>query len=276
MANKLKDLMKTKLSKKELGLLPSSFDVVGNIMIFNDFPKQLIKKEKIIGYQILKNYSNIRSVFKKTKKFSGRFRLQKLKLLAGIKDRETEHNENNARLKLDIEKAYFSSRLSNERKRVYSKVKKGERILVMFSGIGVYPVIIAKNTKAKEIYGIEVNPTAHNYALENLRLNKVENVTLLLGDVRNIISKINGKFERIIMPLPKGAGKFLDLALNKIKNKGIVHFYDFSKEDGYEKVFKNLNNECNKKNKRCKILDVVKCGQFSPGVYRICVDVKIL
>ena len=68
MTNKLKDFLKNKLTKKELDILPASFDVIGNIMIFSDFPEQLEKKEKIIGNEILKNYKHIRSVFKKTKK----------------------------------------------------------------------------------------------------------------------------------------------------------------------------------------------------------------
>ena len=71
MPNKLKDLLRKKLSKRELNLIPSSFDMIGNIIIFSDFPKELIKKEKIIGNEILKNYKNIRSIFKKTKKVNG-------------------------------------------------------------------------------------------------------------------------------------------------------------------------------------------------------------
>ena len=61
MPNKLKNILKKKLSKKELKLVPSSFDVVGNILIFSDFPKKLTKKEKIIGNYILKNYKNIKN-----------------------------------------------------------------------------------------------------------------------------------------------------------------------------------------------------------------------
>src|SRR3989338_4047927 len=182
MPNRLKDILGKKLTKKELSLVPSSFDMVGSIIIFSDFPKQLSKKEKISGNDILKNFRHFKAVFKKTKKYSGKFRTPKLKLLAGSNNKETMHKENNVKLKLNIEKVYFSARLSEERKRIAKKVRKNEKILVVFSGCGVYPLVIAKNTKAGEIYGIEINPIAHKYALENVKLNKISNVKLFLGD----------------------------------------------------------------------------------------------
>ena len=276
MPGKLKDILGGKLTKKELSLVPSSFDMVGSIIIFSDFPKQLSKKEKIIGNEILKNFRHFKSVFKKTKKYSGRFRTPKLKLLAGESNKETIHKENNVRLKLNVEKVYFSARLSEERKRIAKKVRKNEKILVMFSGCGVYPLVIAKNTKAREIYGIEINPTAHKYALENVKLNKINNINLLLGDVKKVSPKIKEKFNRIIMPLPKGAESFLGLALNKIRKNGIIHFYSFAEENNYDRIKKIINTECEKKKKKCRILDIVKCGQFSPRVYRLCVDFRVL
>ena len=277
MKKNLKFILKNKLEKKEIELLPSSFDVVGNILIFSDFPRELSKKEKIIGNQILKNFKHIKTVLKKTKKYSGKFRLPKLKIIAGERTKETIHKENDVSVKLDVEKVYFSSRLSNERKRINNLIKKNEKVLVMFSGCSVYPINIAKNTEAKKIYGIEINPIAHKYALENLKLNKVENkIKLFLGDVKKIIPKINQKFDRILMPLPKGAEKYLDLPLSKIKKNGIVHFYDFAEENNYKTIKDKVEKECKKQNKKYKILNIVKCGQFSPRVCRICVDFKII
>lgn len=275
MSNKLKDILKKNLSKKELNLVPSSFDVVGGIIIFSDFPKELIKKEKIIGNVILKKYRNIRSVFKKTKKYSGKYRTPKLKLMAGKNNKETICKENNVRLKLNVEKVYFSPRLSEERKRIFKQIKNNESVLVMFSGCSVYPLVIAKNTNVKEIYAIEINPTAHKYALENLKLNKISNIELIKGNVKNIIPKLNKRFDRIIMPLPKSAEDFLNLALNKIKKNGIIHFYSFAEENKYGSIIKTIEKEGKKQKKQCKILNIVKCGQFSPRVNRVCVDFKV-
>ena len=273
MPDKLKDLLKGKLTLKELDIIPSSYDIVGSILIFSDFPQELAKKERIIGEALLNLHKNIKTVCKKTRKYSGKYRLPKLKIITGIKTKETEHKENIARLKLDVEKVYFSSRLSTERKRIFSQVRKNESVLVMFSGIGVYPITIARNSGAKEIFGIEINPIANKYALENLKKNKVEDkIKLYLGDVKKILPKIDRKFDRILMPLPKGAESYLDLALNKAKNNGIIHFYTFAEEDKYDSITKTIKKECEKQKKKCKILDIVKCGHFSPGVFRVCAD----
>ena len=276
MASNIKQLLKSKLTKKEISILPTSFDVVGNILIFSDFPSGLSKKSKIIGNIILKNFKNVKSVFKKTGKYSGKYRTPKLSLLVGVKNKETIHKENNSRLKLNVEKVYFSSRLSSERKRIFSQVKKNESILVMFSGVGVYPVVIARNSDAKEIYGVEVNPVAHKYALENVRLNKVEDrIKLFLGDVKKELPKINKKFNRVLMPLPKGAEGFLSIVLGKAKKGGIIHLYTFGKEEDYNSIKEVIKKELKKHKKKCKILRVVKCGQFSPRVFRLCVDFKV-
>ncbi|MBI2208044.1 class I SAM-dependent methyltransferase family protein [Candidatus Woesearchaeota archaeon] len=276
MTNKLRDLLKGKLTPEELSIIPSSYDIVGSILIFSDFPKELAKKERIIGEALLKLHKSIKTVCKKTKKYSGKYRLPKLKIITGEKIKETIHKENNARLKLDVEKVYFSSRLSTERKRIFEQVKKNEDILVMFSGCGVYPITIARNANAKEIYGIEINPTAHKYALENLKLNKIDGkIKLFLGDVKKILLKINKKFDRILMPLPKGAENYLDLALSKINKNGIMHFYTFSEEGKYEPIIKTIKKECEKQENKCKILRIVKCGQFSPRINRICVDFRV-
>ncbi|MBU4493027.1 MAG: class I SAM-dependent methyltransferase family protein, partial [Nanoarchaeota archaeon] len=79
----------------------------------------------------------------------------------------------------------------------------------------------------------------------------------------------------IIMPLPKSAGDFLDLALNSIKPNGIIHFYDFLKEDEFEKAKEKIRKACKRAKKKCKILRIVKCGQHAPHVFRICVDFKV-
>ena len=271
---KLKQALKNKLTKKQLELVPTSFDVVGDILIFADFPEELKSKEKIIGEEILRLFKNIKVVCKKTKKYSGKYRLPKLKILAGERRKETIHKENNIRVKLHVENVYFSARSSNERKRVASLIKKGESVLVMFSGSAVLPINIAKNTEAKEIYGIEINPVAHRYAQENLKLNKTGNITLLKGDVEYIIPRLKKRFDRILMPLPKDAENFLGLASKVAKKNATIHLYTFLEEEKIDKRY--VNNYLKRYIKEFKILDVVKCGGFGPGIFRTCIDFRIL
>jgi len=273
MKKNLRYYLKDKLKNDELELVPSSFDVVGNILIFSEFPKELLKKEKIIGETILKNYPRIKTVLIKTKKYSGKFRTPKLKVIAGENRKETIYKENDVFIKIDVEKVYFSPRMSSERKRISELIKPNESVLVMFSGSAVYPLVMAKNSKCKEVYGIEINPVAHKYAKENIKKNKLENkIKLFLGDVKKVMPKIKKKFDRIIMPLPKGGENFLGLALKYIKNKGLVHFYDFGHEDEMYKAGEKIKAACQKSGKKPKIIKTIKCGQYSPRFYRICVD----
>lgn len=270
----LKQALKGKLAKKELEVIPASFDIIGSIAVFSDFPKELVKKERIIANELLRLNKNIKTVCKKTRKYSGKYRLPKLKIISGEKTKETVYRENNVTLKLDIEKVYFSPRLANERLRIAKLVRPGEDILVMFSGCAPFPCVISKNTKAESIIGVEINPVAHKYALENIRLNKLANVGLIKGDVKKVLPK--KKFDRILMPLPKGAESYLGLALKKAKKGTVIHFYDFLNQDEFSKAKEKIGKACSKAKKKYKILRIVKCGQFAPKTYRVCADFKIL
>lgn len=84
------------------------------------------------------------------------------------------------------------------------------------------------------------------------------------------------KFDRIVMPLPTNAKSYLKIALNKINKNGIIHFYDFQKENKFNKSTEKIQKICQKEKKKIKILKIVKCGQFSPRVFRICVDFKVV
>jgi tRNA (guanine37-N1)-methyltransferase len=253
------------LSKKDIKKIPRSYEVVGDILIFSDFPRELKKKEKEVGNYLLKQIKNVKVITKKSKNYSGKYRTPKLKILAGEKRKETIHKENGVLIKINPEKAYFSSRSSSERIRISKLIKKGEEVLVMFSGVAPFPLAISKHSNAKEIYGIEINKKAHKYALENIRLNKLNNIKLFKGNVKRILPKINKKFDRIIMPLPKDSENYLDLALKYLKKNGKIHIYLFTHENDFKKL--------KEKYKKYKP-KLTKAGSPSPGKFRVCLELK--
>jgi len=267
----LKTSLKSKLTKKQLQLLPSSYSTIGSIAIFSDFPEELKTKEKLIANTILNLNKNIKTIAKKTKQYSGKYRTPKIKIITGEKTKETTHKENNITLKLNIETTYFSPRLANERLRIANQVKKNESVLVLFSGIGPYPILISKLKNPKEIYSIEINPKAIEYQKENILINNIKNIRLFKGDVNKILPTINKKFDRILIPLPKSAEDFLEIALTKAKKGTIIHFYDFQEQS----EIKNSIKKVKKHIKNFKLLKLTKCGQFAPGKFRVCVDFKI-
>ena len=279
-AKKLKLIKKEKLedilTKKDLKILRRSYDIIGYIMIL-EIPRQLIKKEKTIAKYFLKTLPNIKTVVKKKGPHAGKYRIQKYQLILGEPKYEVIHKENQLNLKLNINETYYSPRSANERMRIARLVKPDESILVMFSGIGPYALVLSKFSKAKKIIGIEINEKAHKYAMENAIINKLNNVGFYKGDVNKIIPKLNEKFDRIIMPLPKTSITYLPLALKYIKSKGIIHFYDFSEESKIPtSTIKKIQNSCKKSKKQFKILKITKCGQQSPRIYRLCADFQVL
>jgi len=106
-------------------------------------------------------------------------------------------------------------------------------------------------------------------------LNKVLNVKLFLGDVTEVLPDIPEQFDRVLMPLPKSAEDFLEIAIEKVKPDGILHFYDFLHENEFHESEEKVNCAVKKLGRAVKILNFVKCGQFGPGKYRTCVDAKI-
>jgi len=270
-----KEKLKEKLTKKELEKIKTSYDVVGNIAIL-EIVDELRKKEKIIAELLLNERKNVKTVLKKEEGRKGKYRLQKYKFLIGKRNYTTEHRENNVKLKVNVKDVYFSPRLSNERKRIAKLVKKNESILVMFSGCAPYPVVISKNTDAKEIYGVEINPKGHKLGEENIKLNKLKNIKLFCGDAKKIVPKLKKKFDRVVMPFPKEGQDFLSVAIKATKKDGTIHFYLFlGEKDIPKKAYKKIKNTCNKLNKKYNILKYVKVGQFSPRTYRVCIDFKI-
>ncbi len=273
MKKNLKFLCKEILTESELAVLPTSFDVIGDILIFAQFPNELLAKEKEIGRKILEQHKNIKVVIRKSKVFSGVYRTPQYTVIAGQNRTETTYKESGCTVMLDVEKVYFSPRLGTERLRVAQQVKDSESVLVMFCGCAIYPLIIAKHARPKEIVGVEINPAAHQYGQKNIAKNKMENViTLINDDVRNALPALRKKFDRIVMPLPHTAENFLDIALARAKKKSIIHYYEFGRPDEFEKITAKIKDACAAGKKKCGILSVVKCGEFGPGIYRVCVD----
>ena len=169
-----KEALTKVLTEEEIEVAKTAHDILGSIAII-EIADSLIEKETIIAETLLDSNPKIKTVLKKAAQHSGVFRTQKMSWLAGEKTKVCEYKENNVRLKFDVEKTYFSSRLSTERKRIYEQVKPDEDVLVMFSGAAPYVCVISKNTKVKTIVGIEINPDAHNYAEQNVKLNKIKN-----------------------------------------------------------------------------------------------------
>jgi tRNA (guanine37-N1)-methyltransferase len=279
MDRNLKQSLAGKLTKSEIKILPRAFEVIGSIAII-EIPAGLKKREKLIAESILKLHKNVKTVVKKAGKFSGRLRLRATKLLAGINTRETLYRENGCTMKLDIDKCYFSSRMSSDRLDIAKQVKKGEKVLVMFGGIAPYAVVISKYSKAAEIISVEINRIASEYAKKNVSLNKLGNVEIIQGDVKRIIpllKKKKMKFDRIVMTRPQLKNTFLHEAFMVAKKGTIIHMHDFSDEKNMpDESFSRIFDAAAKDKVKYQILQWKKIGDVAPHRYRLRIDFRIL
>jgi len=264
--------LKEQLSDKELKQLKTSFDIIGDIIVI-EIPKELRKKEKIIADALRKTHPHVKTILKKIGEREGKFRLRKFKKIFG-EETETIHKEYGCIFKLDVTKVYFSPRESTERQRVAEKIKPNEKILVMFAGVGPYAIIIAKKQPSVKVYAIEINPDAVKYMIENVRMNKVgDRVIPILGDVAKKSEDFYGKCDRVIMPLPKGAYKYLKYAIKCAKPGGVIHFYYWAKEeDLFSECVDFIEKTAKKMGRKIEIVDKRKVLPYGPRKWKICVE----
>jgi tRNA (guanine37-N1)-methyltransferase len=223
----LKEALAGMLSEEKLSLLPSSYDVVGDIAIIQIRPGiEDISREIAMG--IMKINPSIKVVLGEVGGISGTYRLPRLIHLYGEERTWTIHRENSCVFELDVSRVYFSPRLSNERKRIFEQVGGHELVIDMFAGVGPFSIEIARHRKAR-VKAVELNPDAYEYLRRNIRLNRVEGlVEPILGDAAEVVPRINEAADRIIMNYPADSLSYLKYAVKAVKRGGTIHIYGFS------------------------------------------------
>ncbi len=279
MSKPLKKLLQGVLPDHLLPFLVGAYDVVGDIAVII-IPDELLEFEKLIGQTLLDNHPDLAVVVKRAGIHDGEYRVLPVEVIAGENRTITEVRESGVRLQLDLQKVYYSVRSGGERIRVARLVQPGERVLVAFSGIAPYPLVLSRLSEATEIVGVEKNKSAHSFACRNVKLNKrLKNIRLYHDDILRWLARedeIFCKFDRIIMPLPKNGERFLAPLLGKLVAGGWLHFYDMQQSAEFDKTAEFVEVVGAGHGRRLQEHSVVRCGHCGPGTYRICVDAKFL
>ena len=276
MTRMLKKALENILSDIDAKELVSAFDQIGDIIIVR-IPDSLISKKKVIGKALLQQVKTAKSVFYQSSPVEGDFRTRNLELVGGERKTETEYKENGCVFIVDVEKAFFSPRLSTERERISNLVNDGDVIINMFGGVGMFSILAAKK-KSCTVYNIDINPVASKLCEENIRLNKLKGKVISLnGDATKIIKeKLQDKANRVLMLLPERSDEFLDTAISSLKKHGIIHYYSHihaeKKQDApklSEEHFLNIN----------KVQGIVLTSRVvrpvGPRFYQTVVDIEI-
>jgi len=248
-------------------------DVIGNIAILKFPDKTGNREKKKTAEKLMRKQKNITTVLEKSEKVKGRLRTIKTKYLAGKKTRETIHHESGCKFKLDVEKCYFSPRLSGERLEAASRITKKDKVLVLFAGVAPFSIVIAKKSGA-EVTSVELGRECSRYALENIGLNKIENVKIIRGDVAKLDKLIKKeKFSKIIMPRPQLKEPFLKYVWKFTKRGTEIFYYDFGKDINL--ILKKVEKEAKLGKKKIKILKLRKAGDIAPHKYRWLVRFRV-
>jgi tRNA (guanine37-N1)-methyltransferase len=277
----LKKALADKLKPNELDQLYKSYDLIGDIAVVR-VPELLTGYSELIAQTVMQTHKEVKSVWRQTSSVSGDYRLRNLQFILGKKSTQTRYKEHGCIYETDLQKTYFSPRLSFERLRIAKLVQESETIVNMFAGVGCYSIAIAKYSKAKTVYSIDVNPLAFGFLVENVRLNKVENTVVpLQGDAKTVIqNKLQNIADRVLMPLPELAYEYLDCAVYALKSEGgWIHLYDFVYAKKDENPVKKAEQKVSEKlSKLCKDFSI-KFGRvvrpIGPHWYQVVVDINL-
>lgn len=277
------------LNSSDLNQLNQGIDVIGDIAVIK-ISKNLEKERFNIAEALLQETPYIKVIFQQTKPISGDYRTRILEWLSGEKREVTFHREYGCVFKVNVRTVYFSPRLSYERMRIAKNVQKSyetfgkrEKIVNMFSGVGCFSIIIAKNALTEMVYSIDLNPYAVELMNENILINKVvDRVRALHGDARNIVeSHLSNIADRVLMPLPEKAYDYIDTALLTLKPcGGWVHYQEFVfTKQGENPITKSVER-LSKKLLELKVNYQIPSSRIirsiGPRWYQIVLDLQIL
>ncbi|MDH5390299.1 MAG: class I SAM-dependent methyltransferase family protein [Candidatus Bathyarchaeota archaeon] len=281
MKEDLRVLLADKLEPWERRLIYKSYDIVGDIAVIR-VSEPLKERSKIIAEAVMQTHKRIKSVWRHASPVSGDFRLRGLEFVLGKRKTETFHREHGCVYKVDLEKCYFSPRLSYERMRIARQVQPDEVILNMFAGVGCYSIIIAKHSKSGKIFSIDINPFAIQYMQENIKLNKVEEkVVPVQEDAKKVIEeRLQNVADRVPMPLPEKAYEYLDYALLALKpTGGWIHYYDFEHAKKGENPIEKIESKVSEKLQRLGVNFEVMFGRIvrttGPNWYQVVLDIEV-
>jgi tRNA (guanine37-N1)-methyltransferase len=233
-------------------------DLIGGIAVLLDPGRE--------GAELLLNSRpSIHTVLTPEGPVEGEFRTRRFSVVAGVPTTRTRLTEYGLRFEIDLSLAYFSPRLSGERRRILGLVSGGERVLDMFAGVGPFAITLAK--KAGVVCAADVNPGAMGLMIENISLNRARNILPILADSARLPGILPRGFDRVVMNLPFGAVKYLDTALALCRSGGNIHLYAMVKEEG---ALARVLRE-----KGCQILGERVVHTYSPSEWLAVYDLRV-
>ena len=226
--------------------------------------------------EIARAYASVlglNAVLREIGPIQGEYRRPTMKVLLGS-DTVAVHVENHILYKLDVSDIMFSSGNQEERLRMAGLKCDSETVVDMFAGIGYFSLPLAVYQKPRRVIACEINPKAHGYLVENVRLNKVESIVEpVLGDNRDIPGEAIA--DRVIMGYVKTTHEFLPTALRLIKDRGTIHYHETCPNELVsERPLQRLQDAA--RPGTVQVLRAKTIKSYAPGVSHLVMDVRVL
>jgi tRNA (guanine37-N1)-methyltransferase len=274
----LQEYLKRILTEEEIKCMYGAYDIVGDIAVIK-IPPTLESKKYLVADAILQKVKAVKTILRQSTPVEGDYRIRGVEWIGGENKTETIYREHGCLFKVDLSKVFFTPRLSTERLRVANQVKPSEFIINMFGGVGPFSILIAKKQRNTRGISIDINPNAHRLATENIKLNKVDDrVTSILGDAKIVISEtFKGVADRVLMPLPENASKYLDIALIALRpSGGIIHYYTHRFGDKSLELFKTMEKDLEERIKfPYRVLSSRMVREVGPRWHQVVCDISV-
>jgi tRNA (guanine37-N1)-methyltransferase len=254
------------------GLLPTAFDVIGDIAVLK-IPDPLLPYRSEIGRAILQWNRTLR-VVAQDRGVTGKFRVRDLEIIAGERRTSTVHTEFGLRYRADVAHAYFSPRLGSERLRVAKLVASGETVADPFAGVGPYALLIAKRREPMRVIASDANPVAVGFLRRNVAANHADRVEVREGDARLVLREV-APVDRIILDLPHSAMDFVPDAVAALGPRGTIHVYGILDDADRDERINAIRAIVEGQGRRVLSIRAHVVRPYSPTQHHVAFDVTV-
>lgn len=251
-------------------LLPRRWERIGKVLLLK-LPGELEAHSK----EVCEAYAGVlgvKSVFDASGGVKGAWRVPRVRLLWG-NGSVTTHTENGIRLTLDVRKVMLSSGNVSERIRMSRVCTPGEVVVDLFAGIGYFALPMAVHGQAQRVYACEVNPTAYEYLVENVRLNGADAVVPLLGDCMDVAPE--GVADRVVLGYLRETRLYLPKALRCLRAGGWIHYHEACPDVKGSRLLAHLKHAARSMDKVVRMEAIRRVKSYSPGVSHWVLDAFI-
>ena len=249
---------------------PRHWKRLGDVVVLRIRPEARLYAATIA--EIYGSVLRARTVVEDRSGIHGPMRIPDVSVLWGDGTR-TIHVEGGVRYALDVARVMLSPGNIEERIGLANRIRPGAVVADLFAGIGYFTLPIAIRSSPETVYACELNPTAFEYLVQNIRLNRATNVVPLLGDCRAMVPR--GVADWVIMG-HFDAREYLDVAFAALRGSGTVVYHELCPKEQFPDALTRRLAAAARANWRNVVTMrtwIVK--SYAPGILHVAAEVEV-